>query len=279
MAHIWRETFSNIKYSGLVGGLSIVVVVLTAMMFGALLMIANYIHGELNVMKESPLVVAFLKDGLADSDRQLIWKEIKGLPQVRSTKYISKEDALRKTREMFASRAEILEGLEDTNPLPSSFEVELEPQFLDSAKEVAEKLKGLPGVEDTQYAEKTSEFVKKIETSLIFIGSILGLASIVIVCFSIMLTTYIRREEIRIMRLVGATGLFIRIPLLLQGVVQGFLGSVIGLAVLYGLLNLLAMQTGPASFLPLRQIALVVTGGAFMGFIAGAMPLRRLLKI
>jgi len=279
VAHIWRETFSNIKYSGLVGGLSIVVVVLTAMMFGALLMIANYIHGELNVMKESPLVVAFLKDGLADSDRQLIWKEIKGLPQVRSTKYISKEDALRKTREMFASRAEILEGLEDTNPLPSSFEVELEPQFLDSAKEVAEKLKGLPGVEDTQYAEKTSEFVKKIETSLIFIGSILGLASIVIVCFSIMLTTYIRREEIRIMRLVGATGLFIRIPLLLQGVVQGFLGSVIGLAVLYGLLNLLAMQTGPASFLPLRQIALVVTGGAFMGFIAGAMPLRRLLKI
>lgn len=279
MAYIWRETFSNIRYSGLIGVLSVIVVVLTIMVLSTLLIIANHIHMELKVIKRSPLVVVFLKDGLEDSSRQKIQKEIGSLPQVHSTRYISKEDALRKTREIFAGQEEILEGLEDINPLPASFEVQLKTQFLDNAKEVAGRLNRLPGVEDTQYAEKTSEFVKKIESSLIFIGSILGLASIVIVCFSIMLTTYIRREEIKIMRLVGATGLFIRVPLLLQGIVQGLMGSVIGLAILYGLFNLLAAKIGPVAFLPLRQIALVIGLGASMGFVAGAVPLRRLIRI
>lgn len=279
MAHIWRETFSNIRYSGLIGLLSIAVVVLTAMVFSALLIIANYIHVELSVMKKSPLVVAFLKDGLSDSARRQLRMSIEGIPQVRSAKYVSKADALQKTREMFAGHTEVLEGLEDMNPLPSSFEIELKPQFLNSAKELAEKLNGFQGVEDTQYAEKASKFVKRIEKSLIFFGSILGLASIIIVCFSIMLTTYIRREEIRIMRLVGATEPFIRIPLLLQGVLQGFIGSAIGLAVLYGLLNLLKTWAGPILFLPLNQVILVVVLGMSMGFIAGAVPLRRLIKI
>ena len=279
MAYIWRETFSNIRHSGLIGVLSVMVVVLTTITLSTLLMIGNYIHMELKIIKQSPLVVVFLKDGLEDSARQKIRKEIESLPQVRSARYISKEDALRKTREMFAGREEILEGLEDINPLPSSFEVELKTQSLDNVKEVAEKLNGLSGVEDIQYAEKTSEFVKKIEKTLILIGSILGLASIVIVCFSIMLTTYIRREEIKIMRLVGATELFIRVPLLLQGIMQGLIGSAIGLTILYGLLNLLAASIGSVSFLPLRQIALVVGLGAFMGFVAGAAPLRRLIKI
>ncbi len=185
MAYIWRETFSNIKYSGLIGVLSIVVIILTAMLLSALLMIANYIHQELNIMKQSPLVVVFLKDGLEDSAREDMEKKIRNLPQVSTTRYISKQEALRKTKEMFAGREQILEGLEDMNPLPSSFEIELKTEVMNNAKEIVEQLNALQGVDDIQYAEKTSELVRKIETSLIFIGSILGLASIVIVCFSI----------------------------------------------------------------------------------------------
>ena len=279
MAYIWGETFSNIRYSGLIGVLSVIVVILTTMVLTTLLMIANYIHSELNVLKQSPLVMVFLQDGLKDSARQRIQKELKSLPQVQSSHYVSKQDALRKTREMFADRKEILEGLEDSNPLPSSFEVKLKPQFLDNAKEVVARLNGLPGVEDVQYAERTSELVRKVETALIFLGSMLGLASIVIICFSIMLTTYIRREEIRIMRLVGATTLFIRAPLLLQGVMQGLIGSAMGLAILYGVFRLLAVKIGPVSFLPEGHIVLVIGVGALMGFIGGAIPLRRLVKV
>ena len=66
MTQIWRETFSNIRYSGLIGILSIIVIILTTMVLTTLLMIANYVHTELNVLKRSPLIVVFLKDGWDD---------------------------------------------------------------------------------------------------------------------------------------------------------------------------------------------------------------------
>ncbi len=279
MAYIWRETFSNIRYSGLVGLLSIIVIILTTMILTTLLIIANYIHTELSTLKQSPLLVIFLEDGLKDSDRRRIQEQIESLPQVSSTKYISKQEALRKTRKMFSAQKEILEGLEDANPLPSSFEVKLRSYSADKAKEVAASVSALPGVEDIQYAEKTSEVVRKVETALIFIGSMLALASVVIVCFSIMLTTYIRREEIKIMRLVGATGIFIRLPLLLQGIMQGLIGSTAGLTILYILFKLLATKIGQVSFLPLSQISLVIGAGGFIGFIGGAVPLRKLIRV
>lgn len=279
MAYIWGETFSNIRHSGIVGLLSITVVVLTTIVLCILLIIANYIRTELSVLKQSPMVIVFLKDNLDDASRQKIQSEIESSIQVKSAQYISKEDALLKTRKMFAARKEILEGLEDFNPLPASFEIELKPEFLDKAKDLVEKLFRLPGVDDIQYAEKASRLVKKIEIGFIIVGSVLGIASIVIICFSIMLTTYIRRDEIRIMRLVGATGPFIRLPLLLQGIMQGIIGSAIGLAILYGLLYFLSYEVGQTPYLPLNQVGIIVGLGAFMGFIAGAVPLRRLIKL
>jgi len=285
MAHIWGETVSNIKRSGLVGLLSIIIVALTTMVFSILLVITNYIYTELDVLKESPFIVVFLNDGLDRIARENIQKKIESLPQVNSARYVSKEEALRRTIKIFADRKEILGGLEEINPLPSSFEVEINPQFLDSVKEVAEIFKGLPGVEDVQYAAEASMFVKSMEAIIIIIGSVLGLASIIIICFSIMLTAYVRRDEIRIMRLIGSTGSFIRLPLLLEGMVQGMTGSALGLLILYGLLNaygtfnLLIMNISPFSFLTLKQIIMVVGLGTFIGFIGGAIPLRRLIKI
>jgi cell division transport system permease protein len=279
MSYLWRETFSNIKYSGIMGILSIMVVILTTTVLSILLILANYIQLELKTLKQSPLVVVFLNDNLDDSSLQNIQKSLESMPQIKSSKYISKQDALEKTRKLFSERKEVLDGLESINPLPSSFEIELKPQFLGEIQSVVESIKSLPGVDDIQNAERTSQLVLKLETGLIFVGSILGLASVIIICFSIMQTTYIRREEIKIMRLVGSTGLFIRIPLLLQGVMQGLIGSAIGLGILYASIILLESRLGMISFLPRMQIILMVGVGTFMGFIAGIVPLRRFIKI
>lgn len=279
MAYIWQETFSNMKYSGLVTLMSITVVILTTIVLSTLLIVVGHVYTELGALKQSPLVVVFLEDGLQESDREAIQSQIQGLPQVQMARYISKQDALRKTRAMFADRSGLLDGLEASNPLPTSFEVELKPDFLDNARQLIPGLSAIPGVEDVQYAEQTSRLVKAVETVLLLTGSVLGLSSIAIICFSIMLTTYLRREEIRIMRLVGATAQFIRLPLLLQGTIQGLMGSTLGLIILYGLSQLLSAQIGPIPFLPPRQIALIVALGAFMGFTGGAFPLRRLVKI
>lgn len=285
MAYIWRETFSNIKHSGLVGVLSILIVALTMMVFNILLILANHLHSELDFLKKSPFVVAFLEDGLSDSNKREIQSKIENLPEVSSVRYVSKEDALRRLNEMLSGRKEVLEGLESINPLPSSFEIEIDSQFLDSVKDIAETIRKFPGVEDVQHAEEAGRLVMGVEATYYLISSILGLASVVIIFFSIMITAYMRRDEIKIMRLVGSTGSFIRLPLLLQGVIQGLIGSVLGLAALYGLFNmystfsLLFADADPTSFLPPKQIALVIGTGMFIGFLGGVIPLRKYIKI
>ena len=285
MAYVWRETFSNIKHSGLIGVLSIIIVALTMMVLCLLLIITNQLNAQLGILKKSPFVTAFLADGLPDLEIKKIKKEIEILQQVSSVRYVSKEDALRRTGEMFGERRDVLDGLEDMNPLPSSLEIEIKNEYLANVKEVAEVVKKIPGVDEVQDAGDTSKFIKSAEIITIFIFSIMGLASVIIIFFSITITIYIRRDEIKIMRLMGSTSGFIRIPLLLQGLFEGFIGSVLGLAILYGLFNLygmynlVLMDINIESFLTLEQIGMVIGLGAFLGFMGGALPHRRFIRM
>jgi cell division transport system permease protein len=285
MAYIWRETFINMRHSGLIGFLSIIIVALTTMVFSLLLIITNHINTQFGVLKKSPFVVAFLEDGLDDPQREQIHKQIKGLPQVDAVLYVSKEEALQRTSRMFGDRREVLDGLEDMNPLPSSFEIEVKDQYLGEVKEVADAVKKLSGVAEVQNAEEASKFIKSVEMIALLIVAIMGLASIIIIFFSVTITTYMRRDEIKIMRLVGSSRAFIRIPLLLQGLIEGLLGSVLGVSIIYGLiylygiLNLMILDINLESFLSYEQMGAVVGVGMFLGFMGGALPLRRFIKV
>jgi cell division transport system permease protein len=281
MAYTWRETFSNIRHSGIIGFLSIIIVALTMMLFSLLLVITNYLNTQLDTLKKSPFVVAFLDDDLTDARRKEIQNKISSLSQVNSVKYVSKEDALNRTKEMFGNQSEVLDGLENSNPLPSSLEIEMTDDSLTSVREFAEKISKFDGIEGVQHA---SEFIKSAEMIIVLIFTIMSLSSIIIIFFSIAITTYVRREEIKIMRLVGGSNAFIRIPLLLQGILEGLFGSILGVSILYGLFNLYGMfnlavlNINIEEFLSLEQMAMVVGTGAFIGLIGGAVPLRKFIK-
>jgi len=284
MAYVWRETFSNVRNSGVIGVLSITIVALTMMVFSLLLVITNYLNTQLETLKRSPFIVAFLEDDATDARRKEIQSKISALSQVSSVRYVSKEDALRRTKEMFGERRGVLDGLEDSNPLPSSFEVEITDDSLNKVVELAEKISKFDGIEDIQHAAEASRFIKSAEMLILLIFTIMSLSSIIIIFFSIAITTYVRREEIRVMRFVGATNSFIRIPLLLQGILEGFIGSILGVSILYGLFNLYGMFNlvvlgiNIESFLSLEQMAMVVGAGTFIGLIGGAVPLRRFIR-
>jgi len=284
MAYLWRETFINMRHSGLIGVLSIIIVALTTMVFSLLLIVTNHISSQFGILKKSPFVVAFLEDDLDDSQREQLSKSIRNFSEVNSVRYISKEEALQRTREMFGEHRDVLDGLKDMNPLPSSFEIEVKDQYLGKVKEVAEKVKKLSGVSAIQHAEEASDFIKGAEMIVLLIVGVMGLASIIIIFFSVTITTYMRRDEIKIMRLVGSSRAFIRIPLLLQGLIEGLLGSILGLSIIYGLfylygiLNLMILDVNLESFLSYEQMAVIVGTGMFLGFMGGALPLRKFIK-
>jgi cell division transport system permease protein len=121
------------------------------------------------------------------------------------------------------------------------------------------------------------------------LGGFLIIAVIFIVSNTIKLTIYSRRDELEVMSLVGATRFFIKAPFLLEGLIQGMAGSVLSVALLFGLYEVFLHNAGnfltfnPAtsglSFLPLEYIAALLLAGAVLGFIGSLTSLKRFITV
>jgi len=284
MIYLLEEAMSNLRYGGLVNILSATIIMLTIVILSALILVANYIHGELGELKDEPAIIAFLDDSLDDTSAKKLRSEIEKLEHVESVTLVSKAEALRRSETVFGKQANIIvEGFQNINPLPASLEIQVLPNSMkpDILEELAEKVKRYKGegVEDVVYEKRSSDFIRKTEMVVIGLTILLSAASIVIVCFTIMLTAYFRREEIRIMKLVGATYWYIRIPLILQGVILGVTGSILGMFAFYTIFSLYVSKIGNAPFLPLKQILLIIMAGVFLGLIGGITPVRKYVNV
>jgi len=282
MIYLLEEAMSNLRYGGLVNILSAAIIMLTIVILSALILVTNYIHGELGELKDEPAIIAFLDDSLDDTIAKELRSKIEKLDHVESVKYVSKTETLERSKIAFGDQAGIItEGFQDINPLPASLEIHVLPDAMkpDILEELMEKVKRHKEVEDFNYEKQSSDFIKKTEMVVIGLTILFGAASIVIVCFSIMLTAYFRREEIRIMKLVGATYWYIRIPLILQGVILGVAGSLLGMFLFYVVFSLYVSKIGNTPFLPIGQILLIIMAGALLGFIGGIAPVRKYVNV
>lgn len=282
MSYLFEESFSNIRHGGFVSFLSIVIITLTVTIGSALILVGNYLRGEVENLRDKAAITVFLKDSVGESEGQEFRSQIEKIDWAASVNYVSKKEALARGEQIFGELGKILmDGLSESNPLPASLEIYiqetlLEPEML---SQFAAQLSAFPQVEDVIHEQKSSEFIRQVETVLMGLGVLMGAASVIIVCFSIMLTAYFRREEIRVMRLVGATYWYIRIPLIAQGVFLGFIGSLAGIISFYILFRLFIPQIGHIAFIPLNQLGLILLGGILLGLLGSIAPIRRYVNI
>ena len=197
--------------------------------------------------------------------------------------YVSKKEALARSEEMFGDFGKTLtEGFSDSNPFPASLEIYIQETLLepDKLSQFTAQLRSFTHqVEDVTSEQASSEFIRKVEMVLTGLGGLMGAASVIIVCFSIMLTAYFRREEIRVMRLVGATYWYIRIPLIAQGVFLGFIGSFSGILSFYVLFRLFVPRITEIQFIPWDQLGLILLGGVLLGLLGSIAPIRRYVNV
>ena len=180
----------------------------------------------------------YLEDGISDIKRDMIASWIESLPTAKIDRLITKQDALRELRRAMGAQAGLLEGL-SANPLPASFEVVFEEKNgqkidLDTIKK---GLQNMEGVEEVQYSEdwlrRFEGLMNMIRLVGFIIGGLLCMGVLFIVTNTIKLAIYSRREEIEILKLVGATDWFVKIPFLLEGIIQGILSGILALLVLF----------------------------------------------
>ena len=235
-------------------------------------------------------ISAYLDDNLTKEGRDEIEKMTRDMKSVAKVEYISKESALQKLQARLGEQKKILNALGDSNPLPNSFLVTV--KSANEVKKTAAAVADLYGVEEVKYGQDVAVHLFDLTYLMRLFGVILMLlitgATIFIIANTIRLTVFARRNEIAIMKYVGATDWFIRWPFILEGIVLGFIGgglSAIALRSFYGAMSAKIYST--LAFFPLIEqypfmdnvTAALIIAGMLVGTLGSTISLKKFLEV
>lgn len=276
-----RTGFRGLEASRGTTGVAVFTISLALVLMGSFLLLVQNMQGMLDEVGDEIHVTAFLASEVEEPRRKLLLTAAVAIEGVQSALFVSADAALEKFRAS-SGGAELLEGIE-VNPLPASLEISLAPEYRDpvSLERVAEAVAALPDVEELAYGqewvEAYSRAVSLVRTASWVLGIVLALAALLICANTIRLAIYAREDELEILALVGASGTFIRVPFVIEGIVQGTGGGVLALGVLYlafslllpgfgGGLELLIGNATPQFFSIGHSVFLVFAGASLGGF-------------
>lgn len=270
---------------------SILCVTITLIIMSVAMVIAYNIKEATKTIEEEMHIIAYAEKGASEETLTNIESELKATKNVREFKKVSKEEQKQNMSEYDALFETILNYL-DTNPLLDSYIV-----FVDDVTkitETAEALKDIPNIDNVKYGEGTVEEVVSAFSIIqkVTIGLVVALLLVTIFLISntIKLTIYSRRNEIEIMRLVGASNTAIRLPFIFEGLIIGIVGAIIPVCVtIYGYVILYNAMKGhifsemlklvtPYNFVFYLSGILVIIG-ALVGMYGSGKSVRKYLKI
>ncbi|MBO5225154.1 MAG: permease-like cell division protein FtsX [Parabacteroides sp.] len=245
---------------------SIISISLVLFLLGLIFLI-GLLGNKLSVyVKENISFSIVLKDSQKEADIKKMQRTLKALPFIKSTEYISKEQAAKELEEELGENPETFLGF---NPLQASIEVKLHSQYAnpDSLKMIEKKIKNYTSVSDLLYRKDMMEMVndnmKRVSLILLALAGVLMTISFVLIGNTIRLLIYSKRFLIHTMKLVGATAGFIRRPFVWYNVVSGFFASILAILMLTG--ALFYLQNELSGFIQLLDIKALII--AYVGIL------------
>ena len=291
LGYFLRKALGNIWINPFLSLVTLSTIAISMLILGLFSLIYLNVQQSLHQMGGELQITAYLQETISSEQAEVLRSKVADWPEVEKITYISKEQALARFRSQLREYAGILEGLKE-NPLPASLELTLMPQYGRSGniKELSTRLGRLPGVSDVQYGRKWMAklrvFIEVMKLVGITVGGLLLIATIFVISNTIKLTFYSRREELEIMRLVGATDFFIKAPFLIEGLLHGLGGALLaagGLSLLilflFSHLDLPLRLAVMAGSLPTGQLVAGFLGlGLLLGVLGSMVSLRRFLR-
>jgi cell division transport system permease protein len=278
-----REAVAGFRRTPLLALLSVVAISLSLFVVGLFALTAFNIRRAIEGIESRVEVIAYLRDEATPEQVKELQAEAAALPGVGEMRYLSKDEALTTAVQEMTDFREVFTDLE-VNPLPASVEIRLQPGHRDaaSAERVADRLSTLPYVEEVRFGK---DWVTKVVSlrriaggaTTIIGGAFAGVAGIIIAT-AVRIAVFARREEIQIMRLVGATNGFIRRPFLLEGLFSGLAGGVLAILLTYLTMRLVDGTLMQVAWLPAGWALLGLAAGAVYGLLASAVAVHRHLR-
>ncbi|MCC6160554.1 MAG: ABC transporter permease [Deltaproteobacteria bacterium] len=295
IAFFARQAASNIRGEALATALSVAVVAISFLIFGAFVLLGQNMSGFFEHFAGQVQMVVYLRDDVSAAQIEDLSNALRAEPGVDTVSYLSSAAALERLRRDLLDAPEFLEGITES-PIPASLEVAFRADFAErpNLRPVADRYRGRPGVASVDSGDEFSDAFAQVLAAIWAGGSVVAvflmLSAVFIVANTIRLTIIRRRGEIENMRLVGATNAFVNAPFLIEGTFVGFVGAALAVGIQYVLYRLVALPaiinasvlsvlTGfDPSFLSSTLVFAGPALGAFVGLLGAQMSVGRYLK-
>jgi cell division transport system permease protein len=288
LAYFFQEALTSLWRSRLINALSVGTIAVSLFVLGAFLTVASNLSEVVTRWTQKVQVTFYLGDGLEDRIRDSLADQLRDDPAVESVTLVSRDQALERFRGLFKDLRSLPDDL-GSNPFPASLEVSLKSgrQSPDEVRRLVHAFEKAPGVEEVQYdllwIQRLSTAVRLVRGLGAFLGGILVLAGVFTISNVIRLTVYARQDELDIMRLVGATRAYVTGPFVVEGMIQGGLGGLLSLGLLWVAFHVAARDALAASdlmgravvFLPSGVCLLIVAGGMLVGIVGSLISIGR----
>ncbi|MFC1518000.1 permease-like cell division protein FtsX [Candidatus Margulisiibacteriota bacterium] len=283
-----KEAWLSMKRGGLMTFTALLIIFISLIMFGIFLLIVFNLNSLVGSMSDKMEIMAYVDKNFTKAGVENMQLKIKQVPGVENISFVSKEAAWESFRKNFKNID--LGNVLESNPLPDAYKIKT--KTLELIPYVSKALQEIPGIEDVRYGGEMADRIRVFSNVVRWIGLgiiiAMTLTTLLIVVNTIRLTVLARKDDVYIMRLVGATNSFIRWPFILEGILLGVCGAFFAslcLKITYDLLAQKLQQTLP--FLPIsfnmleiNLIYLFIFGlGIFLGFLGASISAAQSLKL
>ncbi|HXG01128.1 MAG TPA: permease-like cell division protein FtsX [Bacteroidota bacterium] len=285
LSYTLKESFSGFTRTKLSTVISILTIGVSLLLLGVFAVISINTTRLIEELKAKVVLEVFLQEPVSRAQISQLAARVRAIEGVDSLIVITKEQAAEIFRKEFG---EDIRSVLEFNPLPPSFKVFLRPDHQTSAgvRKVEEQIVRLSGIDEVIYRRELVELLDRrtaaINNVTLGLGILISISAILFVSNTIRLAIYAKRKIIRTMELVGATWTFIRLPFLIEGVIQGLVGGILAAAMLYGLLSfsarLLVHEFASYLVMPTSFYLLVIAAGAALGLIGAVISIIRFMR-
>jgi cell division transport system permease protein len=281
------EALRDLRRAGSVAVSAILLISLALAALGAFWLLSSNLSLAVAQFRQRVKIVVYLKRDLATHEANALVERVKRMPGVAAVRYVGKTEALGTLKQVLGKDAAVADLLPQ-NPLPASLEVTPteEGSMLGGARNLVTRLTTLPETDEigggVEWMDRFAHAQRLLWLFALGVGAVLAGAALLTVATATALVLHARREEMEIMRLVGAPEHVVRLPLLLQGMMQGLIGAVLAVWVLIGCYAIIGPRIEPlvtealgvtrlAFLRPLNVVSLMVAGtllGGLGGWLA-----------
>ena len=278
--YFFKEAVRGFYQAKLMTFVAIMTIAAALLLMSIIYIVFINVEAVLHKSSLQPDLAVYLKDEAAKNSNTMenLFEKIKAMPEVKRYEFVSKDSAWSRFSNLYGQQ--MLESV-DENPLPSSIDIFLSDKSHSSnvAQTLKEKISSWGEVESVRYSREWMDLIEKFRWYFFTISAILAVVMIPALHFmisnTIKLTIYARKELVWNMHLAGATESFVNLPFILEGMLQGFIGGIVCVLVLYSIrvaVSHLSIVWGP-HYLPF----LISSVGVLFGWIGSISAVRKFL--